>query len=139
MRRDIELTELLLVLLVLYFDWNGLLVYRNQEIIQCVPYSCGPILDKVSGNCVFVHFLMVLLVIFVVSYANFQRSKVKSKQTQENFLEMDSGDEILGKYQKQMEFSRREIWLKAVNGYRNMADSNVIYRIAMVNIFVYLQ
>nr|NP_001097149.2 uncharacterized protein Dmel_CG34162 [Drosophila melanogaster]ABV53671.2 uncharacterized protein Dmel_CG34162 [Drosophila melanogaster] len=77
-------------------------------------------------------FLMVLLVIFVVSYANFQRSKVKSKQTQENFLEMDSGDEILGKYQKQMEFSRREIWLKAVNGYRNMADSNVIYRIAMI-------
>jgi len=64
---------------------------------------------------------------------------VKSKQTQENFLEMDSGDEILGKYQKQMEFSRREIWLKAVNGYRNMADSNVVYRIAMVNIFVYLQ
>lgn len=84
-------------------------------------------------------FLMVLLVIFVVSYANFERSKVKSKQTQENFLEMDSGDEILGKYQKQREFSRREIWLKAVNGYRNMADSNVIYRIAMVNIFVYLQ
>ncbi|EDX04711.1 GD23782 [Drosophila simulans] len=45
---------------------------------------------------------------------------------------MDSGDEILGKYQKQRAFSRREIWLKAVNGYRNMADSNVIYRIAMI-------
>ncbi|XP_043662530.1 uncharacterized protein LOC122626360 [Drosophila teissieri] len=77
-------------------------------------------------------FLMVLLVIFVVSHTSFQRSVVKRKQTQENFGEMDSGDEILGKYQKQRAFSRREIWMKAVNGYANMADSNVIYKISMV-------
>ncbi|KQS70550.1 uncharacterized protein Dere_GG23726 [Drosophila erecta] len=77
-------------------------------------------------------FIMVLLVIFVVSHATFQRSEVKSKQTQENYEEMDSGDEILGKYQKQRAFSRREIWLGAVNGYWNMADSNVIYRVTMM-------
>ncbi|XP_017115688.1 uncharacterized protein LOC108138140 [Drosophila elegans] len=80
-------------------------------------------------------FAMVLLVILVVSHTTFQRNAPKQNPSLDHFSDMDSGDEILGKYRKQRVFSKRELWLKTVNGYRNMADSHVIYRIVMVPMY----
>ncbi|XP_070850524.1 mitochondrial sodium/calcium exchanger protein [Drosophila suzukii] len=80
-------------------------------------------------------FSLVLLLIVVVSHATFQRSLVKGTSKPENYLDMDSGDEILGKYQKQKVFTRRQLWLKMVNGYDNMKDSHVVYKVLMVPIF----
>jgi len=77
-------------------------------------------------------FSLVLLVIVVVSHATYQRSLLKGTAKPENYLDMDSGDEILGKYQKQKVFTRRQLWLKTVNGYDNMKDSHVVYRSLMV-------
>ncbi|XP_017076178.2 mitochondrial sodium/calcium exchanger protein [Drosophila eugracilis] len=77
-------------------------------------------------------FVMVLLVIYVVSHATFKRSLPKDNTKSYTFLDMDSGDEILGKYQKQRVFSKRQLWVKAVNGFQNMKDSHVVYRVLML-------
>ncbi|XP_052851073.1 uncharacterized protein LOC128261420 isoform X2 [Drosophila gunungcola] len=80
-------------------------------------------------------FVMVLLVVLVVSHTTFQRTATKQNPSLDHFSDMDSGDEILGKYRKQRVFSRRELWLKTVNGYKNMGDSHVMYRILMMPIY----
>ncbi|XP_017042211.1 mitochondrial sodium/calcium exchanger protein [Drosophila ficusphila] len=80
-------------------------------------------------------FVIVLLVIFVVSHTTYQRNSEKRKQKENIFWDMDSGDEILGKYEKQRVFTKKQIWLRTINGRKNMKDLHVIYRIIMMPIY----
>ncbi|XP_017011257.2 mitochondrial sodium/calcium exchanger protein [Drosophila takahashii] len=80
-------------------------------------------------------FALVLLVIMVVSHATFQRSLLRNTPKSHSYMDMESGDEILGKYPKQRVFSRRQLWLKTINGYENMKDSHLVYRVLMIPIF----
>ncbi|XP_050741366.1 mitochondrial sodium/calcium exchanger protein isoform X2 [Drosophila biarmipes] len=113
----------------------GYLYVVTKKSYQLKPMDTDLHLIKFRVTVFLYTFSLVLLVIVVASYATFQRSLPKGTVTTENYLDMDSGDEILGKYQKQKVFSRRQLWLRAVNGYANMKDSHVVYRVLMLPIF----
>ncbi|KAH8412762.1 hypothetical protein KR009_005403, partial [Drosophila setifemur] len=80
-------------------------------------------------------FSLVLFLVLLVSNASYRQNAQHERSRTESFSDLDSDDEVLGKFRKQTRFSRSRIWLKAVNGYYNMGDCNKIYRAGMVPFF----
>ncbi|KAH8279603.1 hypothetical protein KR018_005905, partial [Drosophila ironensis] len=78
-----------------------------------------------------VFFVLVIIMVIVVSHENF-RHIMTEKVSQETFSDMDSDDEILGNFQKTTEYTGTQLWLNAVNGYKNMKDYHPCYRIIML-------
>ncbi|BFF94432.1 uncharacterized protein DMAD_12063 [Drosophila madeirensis] len=63
---------------------------------------------------------MVFVVVFVVSNTNFWRLHTPKDYQPEDFSNLESDAEVLGRYPKRRQLKRCRIWWRTVNGYGNM-------------------
>ncbi|XP_022229891.2 uncharacterized protein LOC111079162 [Drosophila obscura] len=68
-------------------------------------------------------FSMVLVVVFVVSHTNFWRNSPPEDNEPEDFSNLESDAEVLGRYPKRRKLKSCGIWWRTVNGYANMKSS----------------
>ncbi|SPP82217.1 uncharacterized protein LOC117583971 [Drosophila guanche] len=64
-------------------------------------------------------FSMVSVVVFVVSHTNFWRLNPPKDYAPEDYSNLESDAEVLGRYSKRRQLKRCKIWWRTVNGFRN--------------------